>query len=351
MLFSVFALVSFAEEITLSGFSGQKNWTKTGIVPVQGTSGFNINFVYICHGRVQLFCFVKFFDRDHKQLGKTFLCRPPLHFPNKDNWEKKNTHTFFVPFFNIPDGTKTMDVHLSAISRPQFSNENTSITVIDPRIEWICRMEPENRMGFFELKNGVCFKGLLPPGMKGVRGTVFDSDGKKVFSSVSNDGIWKFPAKEPGFYYVKFAWIDQNGKEIPAVEDLLFHPSKTTTIIEYGAQKRFPREKRGFVVTDSAVRDPADLPEGFGFVCQTHDHYFVSVKDRFDMIRMIGWNDFIRIHFFRWNLIEEKKGVYDWSTVDEYLGHATRNGFPLRKIILNIMGTPRWNSPQGLISP
>ena len=71
-------------------------------------------------------------------------------------------------------------------------------------------MEPENRMGFFDLKNGVTFKGTLPPGMTGVRGTVFNSDGKKVFSAESKDGIWKFPAKKPGFYHVKFAWIDKD---------------------------------------------------------------------------------------------------------------------------------------------
>ena len=347
VLFFIFTLVSFAEEITLSGFSGQKDWKKNGIVPVQGTGGFNINFDYICHGRVQLFCFVKFFDQDHKQIGKEFLCRPPLHFPNKDNWDKKFSHTFSVRPFNIPEGTKTIDIRLSADSKPQFRKGNTSITVIDPRIEWIYRMEPENRMGFFDLKNGVTFKGTLPPGMTGVRGTVFNSDGKKVFSAVSKDGIWKFPAKKPGFYHVKFAWFDRNGKDVPVVEDLLFHPEKRSSIIEFGAQKRFPRDIRCFAVTASAVRDPADLAEGFGFNFETNSSNFVSMQDRFDMIRMIGWNDFIRVHWIRWNVIEAKKGVYDWSSADKFLGHAERSGLPAQKIVLNIMGTPRWNSPKG----
>lgn len=350
VLFSVFTLISFAEEITLSTFSGQKDWMKTGIVPVQGTSGFTVNFDYVCHGRVQLFCFVKFFDQNHKQIGREFLCRPPLHFPIKENWDKKRPHTFSVLPFNIPEGTKTINVRLSAMSEPQFRSGNTSITVIDPRIEWTYRMEPENRMGFFDLKNGVSFKGTFPPGMTGVRGTVFNSDGKKVFSAASKDGIWKFPAKEPGFYHVKFAWIDRNGKDVPVVEDLLFHPSKRSTIYEFGTQKKFPRDIRCFAVTASAVRDPADLPEGFGFNYLTHQTLqdnFTTMQDRFDMIRMIGWSDFIRAHYIHWHLIEAKKGVYDWSSADEFMGYAARSGFPRQKIILDIMGTPRWNSPQG----
>ena len=208
-------------------------------------------------------------------------------------------------------------------------------------------MEPENRMGFFELGKDVCFKGTLPPGMTGVRGTVFNSDGKKIFSSASKDGIWKFPAKAPGFYHVKFAWIDQKGKEIPVVENLLFHPDKRTTIIEFGAQKRFPRDIRCFAVTDTAIRKPADLPEGFGFNFTTDTDRFVQTQDQFDMMRSIGWNDFIRVHWVKWHQIEAKKGVYDWSHADAIFEQAERNGLSQKKIVLNILGTPRWNSPQG----
>jgi|GEM_PF-2792076 len=347
LIFFIFVPVVFAEQFTLSGFSGQKDWKKTGIVPVQGTGGFNVDFDYICHGRVQLFCYLKFFDQNHKQIGKEFLCRPPLHFPDKKNWNRRISHTFSVPFFNLPAGTKTFDVRLSAVSQTKFRDENPSITVIDPRVEWIYRMEPENRMGFFDLKNGVSFKGTLPPGMTGVRGTVFNSDGKKVFSSASKSGTWKFPAKEPGFYQVKFAWIDQNGKEFPVVEDLLFQPSKRTSVIEYEAQKKFPREIHCFAVTGSAVRDPSDLPEGFGFNFTTFSDRFVLPHDQFDMMRMIGWNHFIRVHWVKWHQIEAEKGVYGWSHADEILNLAERNGFPQKRIVLNIMGTPRWNSPQG----
>ena len=88
LILFIFASAIFAEEITLSGFSGEKSWKKTGIVPIQGTGGFNVDFDYICRGRVQLFCYLKFFDQNHKQIGKEFLCRPPLHYPEKKNWNK-----------------------------------------------------------------------------------------------------------------------------------------------------------------------------------------------------------------------------------------------------------------------
>ncbi|MBR0460096.1 MAG: hypothetical protein IJJ26_12735 [Victivallales bacterium] len=336
-------VVVFAEPYDLSDNPGQRNawWSKPMAIP-KSRPGLEVRFDYICHGPQQAFVFLQFLDKDGNQIGKEFLVRPPLHYPAEHTWEKKDFHAVQALPQIYPPNAVSLRYKLT-VSNHLKTPGDARITVLDSKLFWLHLITPDQFGGLFPHESPVSFTASLPDDKIGVRGNVFDLDNKLVATVDCKGSKWTFRPELPGFYQTKFSWLDANGKTSPIEGNHYIYDfrSEGKNGIHRENKLVLSRDRMGFGVIPAGSKS---VPNMFGFVVSPNPGD-LPLDQRFALTRALHMDQFIRLHWFRWHDIEQERGKYDWTVVDNAIAAAKRNGLTMKNLLFNTLGTPRWNSP------
>jgi len=202
-------------------------------------------------------------------------------------------------------------------------------------------MEPILIPAWWHIGDTINFRwagGNIPPEMVSLTGVVTDVSGNEVTRIQTNRaGLksvrWLWKPTAPGFYEVKFSFVDMNG-----IEKVLSRP--VTMRAKNNVSRIFTHDKQGFAVLPPSK--PVEKVVGqFGFT-------YADNPAELQLAKLIGY-DLVRL-LCDWgasftNLkggIESTKGQYNWSIFDKKVDLFANAGF-----ILNAQFnyTPLWASP------
>lgn len=202
-------------------------------------------------------------------------------------------------------------------------------------------MEPALIPAWWHTGDTVTFRlagGNIPPVLVSLLGIVTDILGNEVTrvnikASELKSGGWLWKPTVPGYYEVKFSFIDLNNKET-----IISRPVTMRT--KNNATRIFTHDKQGFAVLPPAT--PVEKVAGqFGF---TYSNNPVELK----LARLIGY-DLVRL-LCDWGAnftntkggIESTKGQYNWPMFDKKVDLFANAGFLINA---QFNYTPLWASP------
>ena len=351
LIFAMLCAAAFAAPVDLSDKPGMQPawWSQTYAIP-SSRPGLEVRFEYICHGPQQAFVWLQFLDKEGRKIGEDFLLRPPLHYPAEHTWGRKDFHAVVALPEVYPENAVSLRYRITAINDRKLQGDSR-ITLLDSKLSWLHFVLPDSFGGIFEIENPVTFTASLPDGKTGVRGEVFDLNGKPVATIDSEGAKWTFRPELPGFYQAKFSWLDAKGNIEPVTGNLYAYDFRSDARAIFRESKMvYTRDRICFGVTPAGSKR---VPNMFGYNVNPSpspsliaDGQSLPLDGQFALARALHMDQFIRFHWFRWNEIERNRGNYDWQTVDNAVAAAKRNGVPMKNILFNTMGTPQWNSPR-----
>ncbi len=185
-------------------------------------------------------------------------------------------------------------------------------------------------------------KFVLPEGSK-LTGEILDSEGLKleelsVDAAQFNKEGWSWKPKTPGFYQIKFYYLDASGGRTPLSDSYHSAIYKRVNDVDkpklYG-ERDFSRDVHNVAVIARPPREPADVPAQVGISV-----WLGRNDEEIKAARLIGSN-FLRVQM-NWSRLEPKQGEFDLAQLDALFKAGELNGF--KETILNPYGTPRWAS-------
>ena len=346
VIFSCFVLSALSACAGVSGIldpRARKNrWTSAPVALPAHRVPADVRLSFVCRGPVEINGRILFTDATGAPKG-FYRFSPALKVPSKSGWNRPGSHSVCVPAYGIPEGAANAAVELMAFHRPAAGGEAPVFEITG--LDWDFSatpvgLQPEN---WFSPGEDAVFVACVPEGCKGIRGTVTDSSGREVFRADADGDVWRWKDPRPGFYKVRFSWIEDSGATRECRGSTLYVGDIRR---ENGVQfcekvTAFRRDGQNFAVGATRARSPEECPPAFGFNLEPYDWGYIPGQTPFRIVKHLGMGSFIRYHHFWWDSIErEGRGRYDWSKVDAAFERAARAGYGRDRIIVNTFGTP-----------
>ena len=165
-------------------------------------------------------------------------------------------------------------------------------------------------------------------------GSVFQE--KTLSGKEFNEKGWNWKSDEPGYYEVKFYC---NGKPVSEGWDqpIWKMNRELHRYVQVGREK-YERAIHSIVVTAEKTKKPYEIAKPFSLSD-------ALTEEVIEFAALVGFRG-IRIqgNTVGWELIEPKKGKFNWGPLDKAMGIARKYHFSDADMIFNPTGVPRWAS-------
>lgn len=290
--------------------------------------------------------FITYFKKD-KFIDAT-------HFKLKANNKEWSSFKYIISPSDFPEGTTKFALNLASNAPREIKNVKasgkvyfTDVFVDIPASNGNPLHIRGDKMGnCWVLEERVKFKvnGDFKENAKELIGRAYDSS-NKLCATVSTPvkkvmvNGWSWKPDTAGFYAVKFFIKNNDGREIPVLEDYRIAAWKNAN---WGV---FTREHANVAVLPKAPRHPQDVPKLFGMHLSMPRYYMKSGVPRFlrdrSLTELLEFN-FTRYHSVKWRDLErEKKGDFHWEMLDKCINWSKAKGY---ESIINFYSTAKWAS-------
>ena len=191
----------------------------------------------------------------------------------------------------------------------------------------------------------IAFTNALPDG-GAMEGVVRDAAGHIVYRSLADGNCWSWKPDRTGFYKVRFMAV-QEGVRRPV--SLVLRVQEWERIGSKRHLKHmgdFPRDEFAIAVSPAPPREPKDAPPKFGYNVRAHlgSRPVSDLQVQHEIVRLLGMNANLRLHYFRWDEIERTEGVCNWTEPDRSIRYWLDHGYTYDQLLVNVFGTPDWLS-------
>ncbi len=324
------------------------NWVSDATVLTQPKTPLAVSFEFEAAGAIGTRVELLWYDKDGGLVTVT-QPKPVFHLPVPDLFGQRLMHSVAVMPHEIPPSAQS--VKLKITGGPDGSEQTPgNLTVYNASVKVLYRPEPDKPLNWFDMSAPVGYQAVLPPGKSGFRGLVYDSSDQLVADIKSDGNRWQYRPRQPGYYHVRFFWLDNAGNETSVSEKyyIRLYDYSQGSRAKISGVHAFERDMQNFAVSSAPPRTPGEMPPvaGFSMELRAPDYidYAYTLEDEYTAAQLIS-GKFLRLHWLSWDQCEPEPGRYDWHKPDQALATAAKFGFAPKDLIVNVLETPRWNSP------